>query len=299
MNREHFITTGEFAALCGTTKETLFHYDRVGILKPVWVGENGYRYYTPAQFFDFDVIRMLKYTGSSLKEIQEYFRDYDTERFLKICRERRREIEKKKKELEEISRFLEEAVKMTESALEEAYDVPELLYENEERLLVSPIEPSMEASIHTEARILGEHMKKCEQCGVNFQVSLGTQMPREELLEGRSTESSFFTRIPEGVRVPAQADIHIKPEGYYAAVTHKGTYDSFDQGVRCLLDYIDRENLQIAGDGYACELIGYLSGSEEDYVTQIKIQVERPGRKEGSKDGGRQPLRSCRLPGRE
>lgn len=50
MKKEYFLTSGEFAELCGTTKETLFHYDEIGILKPAWLGENRYRYYTPAQF---------------------------------------------------------------------------------------------------------------------------------------------------------------------------------------------------------------------------------------------------------
>ena len=43
--RAAFFTTGQFAKLCSTTKETLFHYDSLGLLKPARVGENGYRYY--------------------------------------------------------------------------------------------------------------------------------------------------------------------------------------------------------------------------------------------------------------
>ena len=39
-------TTGEFAKLCNTTKETLFHYDKIGILKPKFIKRNGYRYYS-------------------------------------------------------------------------------------------------------------------------------------------------------------------------------------------------------------------------------------------------------------
>ena len=35
--KKHY-TSGEFARLCGTTKETLRHYDEVGILKPAEVG---------------------------------------------------------------------------------------------------------------------------------------------------------------------------------------------------------------------------------------------------------------------
>ncbi|KAA3384529.1 MerR family transcriptional regulator, partial [Akkermansia muciniphila] len=65
-------TTGAFARLCGTTKETLFHYDAIGLLKPKEVRPNGYRAYAPEQFFDFDMVRMLRRAGSSLKEIKGY-----------------------------------------------------------------------------------------------------------------------------------------------------------------------------------------------------------------------------------
>ena len=63
VKNEKFLKTGEFARLCHTTKETLFHYDREGILKPRHVSGNGYRRYGLEQFFDFDMISLLKETG--------------------------------------------------------------------------------------------------------------------------------------------------------------------------------------------------------------------------------------------
>ena len=70
--RAAFFTTGQFAKLCSTTKETLFHYDSLGLLKPARVGENGYRYYAASQFFDFDLIAVLQSAGCSLQEIHAY-----------------------------------------------------------------------------------------------------------------------------------------------------------------------------------------------------------------------------------
>ena len=42
---------GAFAALCGTTKETLRHYKDVGLLLPAHQGDNGYFYYDVEQFY--------------------------------------------------------------------------------------------------------------------------------------------------------------------------------------------------------------------------------------------------------
>ena len=70
-HRDRF-TTGEFAALCGVTRHTLFHYDALGIFSPAVRGENGYRYYTAAQLDVFQVISVLRELDLSLGEIRAY-----------------------------------------------------------------------------------------------------------------------------------------------------------------------------------------------------------------------------------
>ena len=72
MNKESFLTTGEFAGLAGVTKHTLFYYDEIGLFSPEIKTENGYRYYSVSQLDVFDVIYTLKELGVSLDEIREY-----------------------------------------------------------------------------------------------------------------------------------------------------------------------------------------------------------------------------------
>lgn len=43
------MTTGELAKLMGITKETLFHYDEIGLFRRHVVMKNGYRYYEVSQ----------------------------------------------------------------------------------------------------------------------------------------------------------------------------------------------------------------------------------------------------------
>ncbi|MES9688512.1 MerR family DNA-binding transcriptional regulator, partial [Bacillus sp. JJ353] len=55
-----YFTTGEFAKLCHVKKQTLFHYDEIGLLSPEIKKENGYRYYSYNQFELFQVINLFK-----------------------------------------------------------------------------------------------------------------------------------------------------------------------------------------------------------------------------------------------
>ncbi|MFE4512310.1 MerR family DNA-binding transcriptional regulator, partial [Bacillus subtilis] len=41
-----YFTTGEFSKLCRVKKQTLFHYDEIGLFSPEIKKENGYRYYS-------------------------------------------------------------------------------------------------------------------------------------------------------------------------------------------------------------------------------------------------------------
>jgi len=69
---ETLFTTGEFAELCSVKKQTLFHYDEIGILKPQYRNDKGYRFYTLKQLEIFSVIDILKGLGLSLIEIKEF-----------------------------------------------------------------------------------------------------------------------------------------------------------------------------------------------------------------------------------
>lgn len=70
-------STGEFARLCGVKKQTLFHYDHIGLLKPAEVDSKGFRFYAHGQYEDFLMISCLKEAGMSLAQIGDYLSSDD------------------------------------------------------------------------------------------------------------------------------------------------------------------------------------------------------------------------------
>ncbi|HIX98008.1 MAG TPA: MerR family transcriptional regulator [Candidatus Dorea intestinigallinarum] len=278
MNTEQLLTTGQFASLCGTTKETLFHYDRIGILKPDRVGNNGYRYYTAVQFYDFDLIQTMKYTGSSLEDIRKCIRNFDTGYFLEMFREKQRRIKEEQKKLEELSGFMQELVQITEEALDARYGVPRTERDGEEHLLVTDFGYRERDSSNAPARLLGEHIRKCEACGIRNHAFVGSIILRETLEKKEMKESFLFTKIPENIWADEwckREDVRRKPAGTFASVMHKGPYNSFGKSIEKLMKFIERESLKIAGDCYVYDMISYIAGAgEEDYVVKIKVPVK-------------------------
>ena len=64
-------SVGDFAKFSRTTRDTLHHYDKIGLLSPLSRGENNYRYYSIGQLAVVNVIRTLQELGLSLAEIKK------------------------------------------------------------------------------------------------------------------------------------------------------------------------------------------------------------------------------------
>ena len=94
MDRHEYMTTGEFASAMGVSKDTLFHYDDIGLFCPEKVSENGYRYYSIYQMETFDTIRMLRDLGMPLKEIRDMLAHRSPERVMHVFAEREQQIDR-------------------------------------------------------------------------------------------------------------------------------------------------------------------------------------------------------------
>ena len=85
---DDLLKAGEFAHLCGTTKETLRHYKDIGLLMPVAKAENGYQLYSPLQIGDYLLISSLQQAGCNLQEIKGYLSEPDSEALENVMEDR-------------------------------------------------------------------------------------------------------------------------------------------------------------------------------------------------------------------
>lgn len=66
---KQYYKTGEFAKMASLSIRTIRYYDKIGLLKPTSIAENGYRLYTDKDFEKLQKILSLKYLGFSLEDI--------------------------------------------------------------------------------------------------------------------------------------------------------------------------------------------------------------------------------------
>lgn len=101
---------GQFAQVCQTTKETLRHYDEIGLLKPASINKNGYKVYSASQIIDFLTIASLQEVGCSLEEIRNFQKQHDPAMTLRLFNSKKAEIEAKAREIERKQQLIESAI---------------------------------------------------------------------------------------------------------------------------------------------------------------------------------------------
>lgn len=65
----NYYKTGQFAKLANVSERTIRYYDKIGLLKPSFVMENGYRQYSDLDLLTLQKILSLKHLGFSIEEI--------------------------------------------------------------------------------------------------------------------------------------------------------------------------------------------------------------------------------------
>src|SRR5215469_9568686 len=73
-------TVKEVSGLSGVSVRTLHFYDEVGLLKPGYVGANGYRYYEEPQLLTLQQVLFYRELGFELKEIKRILAQADFEK---------------------------------------------------------------------------------------------------------------------------------------------------------------------------------------------------------------------------
>lgn len=176
-------TSGQFAKLCSTTKETLFHYDSLGLLKPARVRENGYRYYTASQFFDFDLIAVLRSAGCSLSEIREYMAHREPHAFVQLLRETERKLLFEQRKLEKMRRTLQNGRNAAEAALAGKTGVPWLEELPQSFYIATPVKGEMN-TVGDVVRNMQDHITYCDQNQLGEELAVGSIVTKESLLQG-------------------------------------------------------------------------------------------------------------------
>ena len=121
------LSVSDFAAYCGSTRQTMQYYDRIGLLDPIQVGSQGYRYYHPLQGHEVRLIRSLQQSGCSLDEIKEILYSTSIETLQEQVAAKQRALELEAQRIRRVQIYLTRLGEFMSWAASHPLDTPELV----------------------------------------------------------------------------------------------------------------------------------------------------------------------------
>lgn len=267
---KRYVKTGEFAKLCGVTKDTLFHYDRLGLLKPARIGENGYRLYGLYQLDAFDLISVLKEVGLSLKEIKAYVGRRNTTEFLQMLREKDKTLAAEIERLRRLRRILKNTIDITRQSLHVPVNTIQLAEKGEEYYIITDGQKQQDEKSIVEA--ISEHIKYCNAHRTYNTFTIGEIIGEEAIADQTYYTQYYCSKIDKPVR---SRHCHVKPAGLYAVKYIQDSYDMLPEAYHQFVREVEAMGYQLCGKIYEEDMLNYLTEKDDEkYLLQIEGMVE-------------------------
>jgi len=271
---------GKMAALNHITVQTLRHYDKIDLLKPLHVDEEtGYRYYSIKQSAILDMIQYMKSLGMSLEQIRDQFRNENIEEIQDILRKQSRNIDDEILRLHQMKRGVEACIRSYGRYLrmpEEGAITLETIPARKVFCYDGGIN-IYDHGLDTYEYILRELKKQViiRDLPMVYFCNVGSILRKEMIDAGRFVSSEIFVFVDDDFE--DQEGIEIIPKGDYVC-TYFHSFWREKESAEALFRYIDEKGYQIIGD-YVCEVVVELpifDNNERDMYVRLQIPIDPP-----------------------
>ncbi len=267
---KNLLKTGEFAKLCHTTKETILHYDRKGILKPKYTTIDGTRFYGIEQFFEFDLISLMKVTGSKLEQIKDYKTNSESQESLDFLIDQLSRLREEEDKLSRRITMLEDLVQITEQTLHSPFDC--LLFEsrNETVFNLFPVDPRKMTRREECVECYSECMINDLICGNTIYPPLGMIIPMIHAIQfDFQVHYLLMSKYHDDALQTQQT------QGTYAYWFHRGTIEDHQLALTAFLQSLEQKHLTIASDLYIYDHMNYaLSKCSDVYIAKYLVKIK-------------------------
>lgn len=247
MRDNDLIKISEMAALHGVSRQTLILYDKNGLLKPVKVAENGYRYYSVEQIPRLRQICLLKEMGVPLAEIRAHLEAPTTESMRGMLAERRVAIAAERDRLSEQLREIDQLDHIFASVTtkEKNVGVPHVLWIPERKAVFAPF-PAGEMNAKLLHLALMDAWGRLLETGTIPSRGFGALLDAAAAIsEQPLSGAGSMVIMPREVPVE-DAEVVTLPAGEYACMyKHAMPYDVAP--LRELLAWMEERGLRPAG----------------------------------------------------
>ncbi|MGL5380552.1 MerR family transcriptional regulator [Clostridium sp.] len=269
-NKTLHLTTGEFAKIVRTTKNTLFYYDSIGIFSPEITDENNYRYYSVFQVEPFFVISTLKELGMTLKEIKNHLDKRNPKSLIQLLEKEEKEINNKIQNLLWMKELIKQRKDQTKEIIEVDTNSISSEYFKEEKLLITKInKTNNEKEV---ALSFSKHIKNCYDRNIIIPQSIGQIINLSNIKNEEYTSYKFYyTKV---LKKHEKGDLFIKKSGNYLIAYHNNSLGSIGETYKKILEYSQTNSISLDSIIYEDVILDELSVfGYDNFVTKISILI--------------------------
>ncbi len=272
---ENKILIGDLSRYYNISKQTLIHYDRIGLLHPSAVDDNSYRYYTFQDVDRLDVILSLKDTGLSLKEIGNYLENPSLEDSIHLLKEQNGRLETHISKLQQTQRKLNYKISELEYIRQiEFTDEIQLLDKKDRYILYESLQKNLSdlERFPYAMKALNSRIHKSDYY-LQYHHTIEGVIIESKVFDNADflTISKIFIFIDQFNGFENES---VLDGGLYVCKQHHGLYEDSYKSYEPMLKFIKDNQLEITGDAIEIPLITSWSvKTESEYITEIQIPV--------------------------
>lgn len=273
MNHQNCFKISEVAKLTNITRQTLIFYDKKNILKPAFVDNNNYRYYSVDQVHHIQIINMLKEFGIPLKKIKEYLDNRNKDQLLELLTGIQEEMYVRIQQTNHYINMIENKKDLIHKSMM-IQDTDEIKLVKRKAFQVYKshlLGPNDQAENHFRNQMQFErHLSNLGLVGLKLDVVCEKKYINREF----SNHISYFCIKTNDV-YPELETQTIKG-GLYVSAYHKGKFQGSIETYNRMLDFIESNNLEVSGDSYETLISNYLTEENaDDYLFEVSIKVRK------------------------
>jgi len=250
-NKNEYLTTGQFAKICGIPKHILFHYDQIQLFQPEITKENGYRYYSFRQLDTFSIISALKRLGMPLKEIKKYMDERNPTKLLDLLEQKSNEVAKEIIKLKNTKREIDSLKDLTENALSVEYNIIKPAYHKSMKAICSTfMDNGNDISYSVFVTELIAFRNNSNASMIDF---LGASLTINNIREKRFDSFSYlYTKTNNADK---KNNTLVRKEGWYLQVYYKGSYRNISEMYTKIIQYAKDHQIKLGKNAYEEYLI--------------------------------------------
>lgn len=275
MENDDLLSISEMAKLRRVTTETLRHYDRIDLFKPIYTNpDTGYRFYSFTQFETLGTIKELTQMGMRLEDIKQFLNHRNLDESIDILEKQHQILLKEIQEKEALEKIITEKIEFLHNIRDNSHVGSVFLKHFPKRYIISEGKPGMtlremcqevtrlEGLLDEVAPVFASN-----RVGAFCYNSITCIHPKDETFD-------YAPFLECDKRYKKESFCITIPEGDYVCIRYHGRFGHYSEAFQTIVEYMAEHNLEQSGSFYTnYELDITLTDNHDETILLLQVPV--------------------------